>query len=332
MSPLDSLSSGVAGLWPALPWICTDEAPEPDGQPWVEVTAETVAFLQYTSGSTGNPKGVCITHGNLMDQLSMYREELHFGADARLVFWVPPYHDLGLISGILAVLAGHGQAIMMSPLSFLRRPALWAEVMVVFRATHIAGPNFAFDLLVRKTTIEQRAAWDLSSLQVVLSGGESIRPATVRRFLTAFIASGLSPQAWCSAYGLAEHTVGVTVGGRRLISVDPVLLDQGRIEVIGESDNLTAAPLVGTVGLMSCGSPRAGVYLKIVDPQTAQALGPGEVGEIWVDSASKAAGYYGRLAESAAAFEAPLEGRSWLRTGDLGVLHAGELFVCGRLY
>ncbi|HNC96404.1 MAG TPA: AMP-binding protein, partial [Myxococcota bacterium] len=316
---------------PALPWICSDEAPEPDGLPPVEVGPATVAFLQYTSGSTGNPKGVCITHGNLLDQLSMYREELLFGPDARLVFWVPPYHDLGLISGILAVLAGHGQAIMMSPLSFLRRPAAWAEAMVAFRATHIAAPNFAFDLLVRKTTAAQRAAWDLRSLRVVLSGGESIRPATVRRFLAAFADSGLSPQSWCSAYGLAEHTVGVTVGGRHLIWVDPVLLDQGRLQVLGETPDLLAAPPPGTAGLMSCGSPRAGVDLRIVDPQTGSALGDGQVGEIWAHSASKAAGYHGRPAESSATFQAPLEGRPWLRTGDLGAIHAGELYVCGRL-
>ena len=316
---------------PALPWICTDEASEVDGVPWATVTGETVAFLQYTSGSTGNPKGVCITHGNLLDQLSMYRQELQFGPEARLVFWVPPYHDLGLISGILAVLAGHGQAIMMSPLSFLRRPAAWAEAIVAFRATHVAAPNFAYDLLVRKTTLQQRAAWDFRSLRVVLSGGESIRPATVRRFLTAFASSGLAPESWCSAYGLAEHTVGVTVGGRHLIWVDPVFLDQGRLQVIAETDDLTATPPPATVGLMSCGSPRSGVGLRIVDPTSGAVLAPGQVGEIWAHSASKAAGYYGRPQESAATFGARLEGRTWLRTGDLGAIHAGELYICGRL-
>jgi acyl-CoA synthetase (AMP-forming)/AMP-acid ligase II len=248
---VEAIRSDPEAELPALPWICTDEAPAAAPRPWAEVTGETTAFLQYTSGSTGNPKGVCITHGNLLDQLSMYRQELQFGPEARLVFWVPPYHDLGLISGILAVLAGHGQAIMMSPLSFLRRPAVWAEAVVAFRATHIAAPNFAFDLLVRKTTPEQRAAWDFRSLQLVLSGGESIRPATVRRFLDAFRGSGLAATSWCSAYGLAEHTVGVTVGGQHLIWADPVLLDQGQLHVIGESDDLLVAPPAGTVGLMS---------------------------------------------------------------------------------
>ena len=317
-------------VWPDLRWLHTDQlAPSETLSEWYAPERDTPAFLQYTSGSTGSPRGALITHGNLEHQLAMYRDDLHFGPNARMMFWVPPYHDLGLISGILAAISGHGEATMMSPLSFLKRPAIWPEALHKFKATHTAAPNFAYDLVVRKTSPNQRAAWDLSALQVVLSGGEPIRPQTMRSFMDAFASSGLRPEVFCPAYGLAEHSVGVTFGGRSTLRVNNHLEVGRPVSVLSSDDSAQALELTG------CGVPKADVDVRIVDPVTCRSLGESLVGEIWVDSASKAAGYWGDAEGTKRLFHAQIAEQpspsGYLRTDDLGFLHDGELYVCGRL-
>ncbi len=330
-TPYDQLRqmSGTS-VWPSVRWLPTDQlAPSETLSEWYAPARDTPAFLQYTSGSTGRPRGVVITHGNLEHQLAMYRDDLHFGPNARITFWVPPYHDLGLISGILAAIAGHGEATMMSPLSFLKRPAIWAEALHKFQATHTAAPNFAYDLVVRKTSPEQRAAWDLSALRVVLSGGEPIRPRTVRSFMDAFASSGLRPDVFCPAYGLAEHSVGVTVEGRSALLVNNHLEVGRPVSILGSNDSARALELTG------CGVPNADVDVRIVDPATCRSLAEFFVGEIWVDSPSKAAGYWRDAEGTERLFHAQIAEQpspsGYLRTGDLGFLHDSELYVCGRL-
>lgn len=299
------------------PETAPDWAPDPD----------TPAFLQYTSGSTADPKGVIVTHGNLAHQLDFNRRQLGLGLEARGVFWVPPYHDFGLISAILSALVGNAELTMMSPLSFLQRPALWFEVMDRVHATHTAAPNFGYELAVRKTTAEQRAKWDLSSLRVVMSAAEPVRADTTDRFLDAFAVSGLRREAFCPAYGLAEHSVGVTVFGRSSMRVDRNQLETQRIAVAGAGSDSQV--------LMGCGKPTDDIDVRIVDPESCVEPGVGRVGEIWVDSPSKAAGYWGKPEASRATFQAHLAGadggRGYLRTGDLGFLHDHELYVCGRI-
>lgn len=312
---------------PDLPWIDTTATGEPAADPMrPSPSPDDVAFVQYTSGSTSAPRGVLITYGNLAHQLAVNAQDLGLGPDARGLMWVPHYHDFGLVSGILTALRGNGALWMMSPLSFVQRPHLWMEVASRVRATHTAGPNFGYDLAVRKSTAEQRCALDLSSLRDAMSAAEPVRPETVRAFCDAFGPCGFDPQAFCPAYGLAEHTVGVSVRGRASVRVDRTALERDRRVEAAVAD----APSVVCVG---CGRPSEGVTVRVVDQDSGEALGPGCVGELWVTSPSKAAGYDGLPDETRHTFEATLRGddRSYLRTGDLGFLHEGEIFVVGRL-
>ena len=299
---------------------------EPDCRaraPLVEVPrvrTEEPAFLQFTSGSTASPKGVILTHGNLVHQLTLSRDHLDLGREARSVAWVPQYHDLGLISGILSCLWRGGPLWMMHPMAFLRDPGAWFDLAHRVRATHTAAPNFAFDLVVQRTSPERRAGWDLSSLQVVMSAAEPVLPRTVQSFLDAFAPAGLSPRAFCPAYGLAEHTVGVTLWGRGRLRLDRRSLEQDGV----------AVPLAhGDLEICACGAPVGDVEVRIV--QDGLVLPEGQVGEIWVDSPSKAAGYWGRPDLTEEAFGGQVEGRLWLRTGDLGFFWEGQLYVSGRL-
>jgi acyl-CoA synthetase (AMP-forming)/AMP-acid ligase II/surfactin synthase thioesterase subunit/protoporphyrinogen oxidase/acyl carrier protein len=317
---------GARSDWPELPWFIprAPSARELQALPDPRVTPDDVALLQYTSGSTSTPKGVMITHGNLLHQLTTNAEELAGNADGRLVMWVPHFHDFGLISGILNAAIGNGRLYMMSPLSFIKRPAVWMEVLSRVRATHTAAPDFAYDLVLRKTTATQRASWDLSQLRVAMSAAEPVRARVVEAFREAFAPSGFAPGAFCPAYGLAEHTVGVSVFGRGTVRVDRDAL---------EREGVARQVEAGGVELVACGAPSKGVRVCVVDPETRTVRAEGEVGELWVDSPSKAAGYFGMPEETERTFQARVSGDStgYLRTGDLGFQLGGQLYITGRL-
>jgi acyl-CoA synthetase (AMP-forming)/AMP-acid ligase II len=329
----DPVSSSGEVRWPDVPWHLTDRCPPGSTTPatWhTPATADTPAFLQYTSGSTGSPKGVIITHGNLWHEVQANARDLGLGPDTRGVFWLPHFHDLGLITVILNTVVGNSlNTYLMSPLTFLKRPAIWFEVISRVRATHTAAPNFAYELLVRKTSPEQRRSWDLSSLRLVGSAGEQVRPATVRAFLDAFADSKLRPETFYCGYGLAECSVSVSVGGRTTLRLDKQELEGGRAVPL---DDVSDRP---ALTYFSCGhvnKPEARV--RIVDPDTCRPCPPGHIGEIWVDSPTKAAGYWGLPDETREVFQARCHGestsRGYLRTGDLGFFFDGELFVTGR--
>ncbi|GAA2951427.1 fatty acyl-AMP ligase [Streptomyces enissocaesilis] len=329
--------------WPDLAWRRTDRArpAKPLRLRWrIPQDAGQAAFLQYTSGSTSTPRGVVVTHGNMQAEVEANTEALGLSPDTRGVCWVPHFHDLGLISFVLSTVIGNSHTYLMSPMSFLRRPALWMETMQRVRATHTAAPNFAFDLVVRKSTPEQRARWDLSSLQVICSGGEPVRPQTVRRFLDAFAPARLAKSAFYPAYGLAEATLSVTMGGRAVLRVDRNALADGRIVAVAPNAETTCESVEETeeaVTLMGSGRVRkADSRVRIVDPHTRRPCPPERIGEIWVDSPTKTAGYYGLGEENADLFQAQVaddgeDPRRYLRTGDLGFFHSEELFVTGRL-
>ena len=322
------------GAWSQLRWHPTDvhatdvagassrsAVPTPD--------PSKTAFLQYTSGSTSSPKGVMISHANILHQLTINAEDLGLSSASRAVLWVPHFHDFCLVSGILSALYGNGVLYLMSPLTFLRRPHLWFDVMSRVRATHTAAPDFAYRLAVRKTTPEQRSRWDLRTLEVAMSAAEPIRQSTVDGFLEAFAPAGFSPDSFCPAYGLAEHTVGVSVAGRRRLRVDRQLLErQGKVRIVEDGDD------PDTLTLFGCGPPSAQVTVRIVHSETCRELEPGRVGEIWVDSPSKALGYHNLTELSRRVFHARLageqDGAEYLRTGDLGFIDGGEVFVTGR--
>ncbi len=309
------------GRWPSLPWIVTHLRQGFDGQAKGEIE-NPIALLQFTSGSTSTPKGVRITHANLRHQLSLYREQVSVDESIRGVMWVPQYHDLGLICGITAGLHAQGSYWILSPFSFLKKPAVWFDVINRVRATHTASPNFGFELVTRKTTLKQRASWDLSCLRLILSAAEPIVPRTMDAFFKAFEVSKLSPQAFYPGYGLAEHAVGVTFGGQqrfklnrqKMLENQQVVFDDNGLEITG------------------CGKPYGDIKVRIVSSEGKQALPEDQIGEIWVQSASVADGYEGNPEATQEVFKNVLSNEPgfWLKTGDLGFLHGGELFITGR--
>jgi amino acid adenylation domain-containing protein len=324
-----AMAPALAALAPdllAMAWVAVDAATSEQGEP-ARPGADDVAFLQYTSGSTGNPKGVVLSHGNLMHNLSCIARcfGLHRGSIG--VIWLPPYHDMGLIGGILAPLYVGFPTVLMSPLSFLQRPMRWLEAIARHGGTTSGGPNFAYDLCVRKSTAEERAALDLRTWDLAFVGAEPIRDGTLARFEEAFAPAGFRGTSYYPCYGLAEGTLIATGGDRH---ARPVV---ERFDAAGLAHG-HGRPAAGEGGraLVGCGVSVPEQRLLIVDPERRVPLADGEIGEVWLAGPSVARGYLGRADESRATFEAALatgEG-PFLRTGDLGFVRSGELFVTGR--
>ncbi|WP_437982708.1 amino acid adenylation domain-containing protein [Sorangium sp. So ce117] len=294
------------------------------------VTAETVAFLQYTSGSTGTPKGVVLTHGNLLRNELMIQRAFAHTAESVIVGWLPPHHDMGLIGNILQPLYVGVPCIQLAPEHFLMRPRRWLEAISRYRATTSGGPNFAYELCIRKIPPEQREGLDLGSWKVAFNGAEPIRAATLDRFAEAFAPAGFRRDAFYPCYGLAEATLLVTGGAA---DAPPVVRAVDRVGLAqGDAVFEPRRPEDG-VSLVGCGGSPAGDEVRIVDPETLRPCKDERVGEIWVAGASVAQGYWERPEETALTFEARLstgEG-PFLRTGDLGFSSRGELYVTGRL-
>ncbi|ACB52425.1 AMP-dependent synthetase and ligase, probable acyl-CoA synthase [Crocosphaera subtropica ATCC 51142] len=325
-------------------YLTTDSLDESLALQWKQpnINSKTLAFLQYTSGSTGNPKGVMVSHGNLLqNSANIYRGFKH-NDNSRVVSWLPHYHDMGLIGGILQPLYGGFPVILMSPSSFIRKPIRWLRAISRYGATTSGGPNFAYKRCVETITPKQKAGLDLSSWKIAFTGAESISSETLDQFAEAFAPCGFRREAFYPCYGLAEATLFVTgkvltkselrsqnseVREPNLIRVDSEALQQNRVVV-------TIDETVKTQKIVSCGQPTSDETVIIVDPETLLPCSPEKVGEIWVSGASVAQGYWQQKEITEATFKAYLadtkEG-TFLRTGDLGFLHDGELFVTGRL-
>ncbi|HEU4325455.1 MAG TPA: beta-ketoacyl synthase N-terminal-like domain-containing protein, partial [Roseiflexaceae bacterium] len=312
-----------------LHWLTVEQA---DGaaDDWRATAArpDDLALLMYTSGSTGDPKGVMVSHGNLMHNLAAFP-----GFNGRpcqgIVSWLPLYHDLGLLLGVLHPLFQGVQAVLMPPHTFVQRPIRWLAAIDRYRASASGGPNFAYDLCVRKTTPAERAALDLSCWTLALNGAEPLRPETLDRFTAAFAPHGFAPETHYPSYGMAEATATVT-GGRApspaaVYALDRRALEQGQ-----------AAPGEGEQArlLVGCGQGLDGQVLLIVDPATGVPRPDGSVGEVWLSGPSVGQGYWNRSEETERTFRArPVggDGRTFLRTGDMGFLRDGELVLTGRL-
>lgn len=281
------------------------------------IDAESTAFLQYTSGSTAQPKGVMVSHGNILRNERMIQTQFARSAESTVVSWLPPYHDMGLIGGLLQPLYAGSLGVCMSPSAFLRQPIAWLRAISRYRAHSSGGPNFAYDLVVSMTTDEQRRGLDLSTWRVAFNGAEPVRLATIDRFSQAFEPYGFRREAFFPCYGLAEATLIVT--GR-----------QGLRMVEGASSGAPGAP---ARPLVSCGAPVVETQVLIVDPATREPCAAGELGEIWVQGPAVASGYWNQVEETERTFGASLAGTPgrFLRTGDLGCLRDGELIVAGRL-
>ena len=305
------------------------------------------AFLMYSSGTTGHPKGAKTTFENIWHQMEMNR--LAVGSDSSSIscWWAPHYHDYGLISGFFNVLYAGCRAICTSPMHFIQRPALWLDMLHKYRATHTFGPDFAYLLLLKKTTPQERSSgkWDLRHLKIAMSAAEKVRFATLKSFHKAFAPSGFRWEMFTPAYGLAEHTVGVTIKAYgeppKCIHVVRSALEQlGQVYVVDKNDPSTNPTGARTVSLVGSGVPHNNTDVQIIqldeEGEPLKVLNTDRVGEIWVNSKSKTAGYHNLPARSKTAFEARLPNSKsktlYLRTGDLGFFSSetGELFVCGR--
>ncbi|PYS24486.1 MAG: beta-ketoacyl synthase [Acidobacteria bacterium] len=335
------LLSGVEHHFPqapdlgALRWLATDKACNNPAVEWTHpaISSETLAFLQYTSGSTGSPKGVMLTHGNLLHNSALIQECFGTTPDSRGMVWLPPYHDMGLIGGILQPLFVGMPVTLMSHVSFLQRPLRWLQAISRSRATSSGGPNFAYDLCISKTSPEERATLDLSSWTTAFNGAEPIRPEVLERFARTFESCGFRREAFLPCYGLAEATL--IVSGAK--SVNPPVgrvfetqaLEENRaVEMPSTGENEGGRVLVG------CGRNLRDQKIAIVEPETRIQCSSGRIGEVWVSGPSVAQGYWKQPEETDRTFGAYLSDRTdgpFLRTGDLGFLQDSELFITGRL-
>jgi len=324
-------------------WIATDgpgldmgqeEADLPEPEPG------SVAFLQYTSGSTAAPKGVMVTHANLVHNERMIGEAFRQDEETVVVGWLPLYHDMGLIGNVLQPLHAGARCVLMSPVAFLQQPVRWLRAISRFHGTTSGGPNFAYDLCVRRIPPEERAQLDLSSWRVAFNGAEPVRAETLERFAEAFAPSGFDRAAFYPCYGLAEATLFVTGGapGRfpRVEAMDAAALERHEARRISEAGE-EAEPADACL-LVSSGRPWNGQRVVVVDPETAEPVPAGRVGEIWIAGPSVALGYWRNEEATESDFRARLSGTGagtgegpFLRTGDYGFLRDGELYVTGRL-
>ncbi len=332
----------------ALQWLATDsfDSPEPATSPvgydtvspelaesWHEpdITGDSLAFLQYTSGSTSTPRGVMVSHANLLHNSSLIQYFFGLSPESRGVSWLPPYHDMGLIGGVLQPLYTGFPVILFSPLAFLQNPFRWLQVISDNRATSTGGPNFAYDLCVRQTSPEQRKTLDLSCWTLAFNGAEPIRADTLERFVEAFGPYGFRREAFYPCYGLAEATLIVARGKQGQLPIirtvnASALADKRVVEVPAGGE--------GTRPLVSSGQAPPSQKIVIANPETLALCPEDRVGEIWISGPSVAQGYWRRPEETERTFRARLAGTNegpFLRTGDLGFLKDSKLFITGRL-
>ncbi len=319
-----------------LDWVAVDQVDLEQADHWAgdPIDPNQLAVLQYTSGSTGTPKGVMLSHGNLIHNSMLILGAFESTRDGIGLTWLPTYHDMGLVGGVLKPVFFGRPNVLMSPMSFLQKPVRWLHGVSRYGVTISGGPNFAYDLCTQKVTDEQMEGLDLSSWQVAFNGAEPIRPATLDAFCERFESVGFRRSTFQPCYGMAETTLMVTCAFQKeepvLRAFDGKALDEHRVVSVPEGD-------VSERRLVGCGHVLPDEEVVIVDPETCVELPGQQVGEVWVRSPSVAQGYWHSPEATEEFFGARLAGtdpaadRTFLRTGDLGFVDDGELFVTGRL-
>ncbi|GAB3033611.1 fatty acyl-AMP ligase [Oleiagrimonas citrea] len=331
LNTLRDVAKTIDGLADAE-WIAVDALAD-RSDAWVKPKqeAEDIAYLQYTSGSTSTPKGVMVTHRNLMKIIEY--NGIASGCPTvgtKAVCWMPYFHDFGLIDGLLVPLAFGMPVYAMTPFEFVKNPARWVNAIHRYRASHSSAPNFAFDLVARKTTAEQRRHLDLSCWRRANNAAEPIRNTSVNRFLETFEPCGFARDAMAPSWGLAEATLLVTLAdaGPKYYSLDAASLQHHRVRPASEGQT--------TIVMMGCGRIWPGPWeidVKIVDPDTFELSPSGETGEIWVAGDLVAKGYWKRPSDTAEKFHAEIKGfpgTCYMRSGDLGFMDGDELVFTGR--
>lgn len=324
--------AATAGAENKLRYLTTEAVRQTRAGEWQDpdMSPGNLAFLQYTSGSTGTPKGVIVSHGNLLHNQRLIKRGFQHSGRTVFVGWLPLYHDMGLIGNVLQPLYLGIPSILMAPAAFIVKPLRWLQAISRYRATTSGGPNFAYELCVRRIAEEQQAGIDLSCWDVAFNGSEKVRSDTIARFTEKFSSCGFRKSAFLCCYGLAESTLFVTgekqSAAPTVVSIDADELQQHRVMAANDETR-------NAVDVVACGRS-VELQVIIVDPATQITCAPGAVGEIWIKGGSVAQGYWGHPQVTQATFNASLfdtgEG-SFMRTGDLGFLQNEELFVTGRL-
>jgi len=321
MTDCDEIAIGAAEMLARLPCLdlraydnLPDNADDTAALIHQDISGAAIAFLQYTSGSTGAPKGVVVSHANLIHNCAVIQEAMCISPNSSIFTALPLFHDMGLIGGVLEAVYVGCEANCMPPNEFVQYPERWLAIISKLKVTHSGGPNFMFQLAASAIEDEQLSECDLSSWQVAFCGAEPIRASTIARFTERFASIGFRAEAFYPCYGMAESTLfitGATVG--KLASI----MKRQDLEIVG------------------CGTPRKDMRVHIVDPVTRTPVIDGEMGEVWVHGGSVAQGYFKQAALTDQCFHAVMANGApaerYLRTGDLGFLENGELYVTGRL-
>jgi acyl-CoA synthetase (AMP-forming)/AMP-acid ligase II len=317
----------------ALGHLATDDISLEQAHSWQEprLNGNTLAFVQYTSGSSGMPKGVMVSHENLIHNEKMIQMAFNHSAETVVVGWLPLFHDMGLIGNVLQALYLGIPSIFMAPEAFLQQPFRWLQAISRFKATSSGGPNFAYDLCVRKITPEQRLKLDLSSWEVAFNGAEPVQAKTLELFADTFAECGFRPEAFYPCYGMAETTLFIS-GGLRSEAPIVGLYEAAHLEqdLVWAADEQQS----NTKKIVGCGQSWLDQKIMIVDPKTFTLCPTNKIGEIWISGPNVARGYWNRNKETLQTFNAYIADSGegpFLRTGDLGFLLNGELFVTGRL-
>jgi acyl-CoA synthetase (AMP-forming)/AMP-acid ligase II len=332
---------GIALKLKALPWIASDQVDLDLASQWQKprITSDNLAYLQYTSGSTGQPKGVMISHGNVLHNLKVIYQSFRHNSQTRILMWLPMFHDMGLVGGIMQPLYTGLPAIFMSPIALAQKPFLWLQAMSKYKITTSGGPNFAYDLLCQKVTDEQRASLDLSHWSVAFSGAEPIRAETLEKFSQLYETCGFKKEAFYPCYGMAEATLFITGGDGNQY---PTITHLDRSALAQDQVIEVALGTPNSKAVVSCGHTWLGDEIIIVDPETkikctSDALNAGEVtrvGEIWAAGKGISSGYWQKEEQTKNTFQATLADnpdKTYLRTGDLGFIKDGELYITGRI-
>jgi len=333
LGAFEQLREGVGGLGNGVQVINASEIPESRSELWKvpDISADSLAFLQYTSGSTGRPKGVMVSHRNVLCNAAHMHSAFELTPDERSVLWLPLFHDMGLMAGVIQTIFSGYHTLFLSPSVFMNYPLTWLQLMSERKATVSGGPNFAYELCVRAALRAGCPDLNLSSWKIAFNGSETVRAETLRRFAETFGRCGFRSSAFRPCYGLAEATLLVSQNNspRPYIEVDSEALGRGQVEI----------PLHGNGKPLVCaGQVAGGLEIAIVDPERMERREQNQVGEIWVSGPSVAQGYWRREEETRATFRAQLnpvsaDGRvgPYLRTGDLGFQRNNELYITGRL-
>ncbi len=324
---------GMALKLKALPWIESDRVDWNLASKWQkpDINGDTIAFLQYTSGSTGDPKGVMVTHGNVLHNSEVIYQSFGHHNRTKILMWLPMFHDMGLIGGVMQPLYTGLPAVLMSPIALAQKPFLWLQALSKYQITTSGGPNFAYDLLCQKITDEQRASLDLSHWQVAFTGAEPVRAETIAKFAKLYKPCGFKPEAFYPCYGMAEATLFIT-GGNAAERPKVNYLDK---TALTKDEVVTVTPdHPNSKAVVSCGHTWLGDEIIIVNTESKTECADDRVGEIWAAGTGIGKGYWQKPEQTESTFHATLAdkpSKTYLRTGDLGFIKDEELYITGRI-